>query len=292
MLGKWLNLDDWQQLPEAAGVYVIRHRDTGREYVGQSLNVKKRAASHRCAPSWHYFGRALRKYGLSAFDICLLVTGAPTDLGLLEQMAITERGSRAPYGFNLSDGGLGPTGVTWSYERRQAQSLARTGVRMSEEAKEKMRQAALRNNGFKGKKHTAEAKAKMAAAAVALHTGRKRSDETKARISAALQGRAAPMLSAEARARVAEANRKPNPKKAQPGEKNGMYGKTGALRGKRGADHPVSKSVGIWVPDSMTPITVESMSAAAAWAGMSVRQMNDLCLGKRRARSGIVFAYI
>lgn len=292
-MSDWISLNDWQQLPAQPGIYSIRHRDTGREYVGQSKDVRSRIASHRYARSWHYFGRAVRKYGCAAFDVCLVALGAPEDLGQLEQDAIASRGTLVPHGFNLAAGGLGPTGVTWSYERRQAQSISRTGIRQTEEAKAKMREARLKYNGFKGKKHTAEAKAKMAAAAVALHTGRKRSDETKARISASLVGRAAPVLSAEARERIAAAHRgKPKPGSAQPGEKNGMYGKVGTLTGKKGSAHPASRSVGIWVPDSMTPITVTSMTEAAAWAGMSIRQMTDLCLGKRRARSGILFAYL
>lgn len=274
MLGKWISLDDWQQLPAQPGIYSIRHRATGREYVGQSKDVRSRIASHRYARSWHYFGRAVRKYGCAAFDVCLVALGAPEDLGQLEQDAIAARGTMSPNGFNLSAGGLGPTGVTWSYERRQAQSINRTGIRQTEEAKAKMREAALRYNGFKGKKHTAETKAKIGAATVRIHTGLKRSDETKARISAALVGRAPTVLSPEGRERLAAANRRPKPGSSQPGEKNGMYGV-------KGNAHPGAKKVAVWWPDGLLPYAVfDTATDAAAWAGVTVASISDWCSGR------------
>jgi group I intron endonuclease len=284
MLGEWVALDDWQQLPDVSGIYVIRHRQSQKAYVGQSKNVRQRIASHRYARSWHYFGRALRRHGLAAFEVCLLTTGAPEDLGRLEKEAIATLGTLAPAGYNLAAGGLGPTGVTWAYERRQAQSLARTGFRHRPDSIEKMREAAHKNNGFRGKKHTAEAKAKIGAATVRVHTGMKRSPEVRANISASLQGRAAPVLSPEARARIAEANRKPNPKKAQRGEKNGMHGV-------RLGEHPAAKRVGLWLPEALTPTTFETATEAAAWAGVKVSTLSCWCSGRHRSTLG-AWAYL
>lgn len=274
MFGEWIPLLDSHQLPDEPGIYAIRHRESGKEYVGLSKAIRTRVSSHRSAPAWHYFGRALRAHGLAAFDVCVLHLCAAEDLGRLEQETIAARGCRAPAGYNLADGGLGPTGVAWSYERRQAQSLARTGIKPSPEAIEKMRAARLKYNGFKGRKHTAETKAKIGAATVRAHTGLKRSDETKARISASLVGRAAPVLSAEARERVRLANMGPNPKKAQSGEKNGMYGV-------RGASHPAAKRVAVWFPEGLLPYAIfDTATEAAAWAGVNVTSISDWCSGR------------
>lgn len=208
MVSEWLHLDEWQKLPQSPGVYVIRHRETLKEYVGQSKNVRKRIASHRKAVSSHYLGRALRLHGLAAFDVCVLALGEPEDLGRLEQEAIVARGSRAPAGYNLSGGGLGPAGVVWSEERRRAQSIARSGIIPNEETREKMRQARLKNNPFKGQKHSPEALAKIGAATVRTHTGLKRSDETKANISASLVGRKSHAWSPESRAKLSASKTK------------------------------------------------------------------------------------
>lgn len=293
MLGEWVKLNDWQQLPDVPGIYAIRHCESQKTYVGQSKNVRQRVASHRRAVSWHYFGRALRRHGLGAFDVCLLAVGAPEDLGRLEQEAIERLGTLAPAGYNLAAGGLGPIGVTWSYERRQAQSLARTGFQHRPDSIEKMREAAHKNNGFKGKKHTAEAKVRIGAATVRIHTGLKRSVETCQRISEAKKGKPGWTPNAAQREAASAARKgRPVPHLVRPGELNGMYGKPGPLKGKRGGEHPTARTVGIWVPGSMTPITVHSVTEAAAWAGTSVKHMCDLCAGKHRPRSGTMYAYL
>jgi hypothetical protein len=39
-------LDDYRSLPQVAGVYSIRHRDTKRLYIGYSNNIRKRGYEH------------------------------------------------------------------------------------------------------------------------------------------------------------------------------------------------------------------------------------------------------
>lgn len=287
MLTIWVPLNEWQKLPDMPGVYMIRHRESLKAYVGQSKNVRQRIASHRRAVSWHYLGRALRRHGLDAFDVCLLVAGAPENLGLLEQIMILEHGTLAPNGYNLAAGGLGPTGVTWSYERRQAQILARTGFQHRPDSIEKMREARLKNNGFKGMKHTAETKAKIGAATVRIHTGLKRSAETCQRISEANRGRPGRVISeAERQAMSARRKGQARPELVRPGELNGMYGV-------RGAAHPSAKPVAVWRPEGLLPAAVfDTGTEAAAWAGVSVAAVSNWCTGTRRCRGGFLWAYL
>lgn len=285
-MAEWFALDEYAQLPAAPGVYVIRHIATGREYVGQSLDVRKRIKSHRAADAQHYLGRAIRAHGKAAFEACFWAAGAPADLGDMEIALIAARGTMAPAGYNLAAGGLGPTGVEWSDERKAAQSARVRGVPLALETREKMSAAATARNPFKGKTHSAETRAKMGAAAIALHTGRKRSDETKARISASLMGRAAPVIPAETRARMAEARRGvPNPSSSQPGAKNGMYGICGK-------DHPSAKSIGVWHPESMLPIIYESAGEAAAALGVSRSRISEFLSGGRRPKTGYAVAVL
>lgn len=284
---EWVPLRESRRLPAVPGIYVIRHVETLMEYVGQSKNVRERAASHRSARAWHYFGRALRAHGLDKFEVCLLAEGSVEDLGRLEQEAIAARGSLAPAGYNLSAGGDGPTGVLWSDERRAAQTARLLGKKHTPEAIESMRQARLASNPFKGRKHSAEARAKIGAATVAVHTGMKRSDETKARISASLMGRAAPYISPEVRERVAATRRgKKFPGTGLAGEKNPMYG----IRGGR---HARAKPVACWCSNGVLPYQVfDSAAEAASWASVKVSSISDWCAGRYRDRSGLLWAYL
>ena len=88
---------------------------------------------------------------------------------------IRELNSKAPNGYNLTDGGDGGRGLSPSAETRQKLSAALKG----------------RPAHNKGVKHTAEARAKMSAAQKAIgnrppnHTGKKRTPKTLARMSVA-----------------------------------------------------------------------------------------------------------
>lgn len=284
---EWIPLRQSRQLPEVPGIYAIRHVDTHMEYIGQSKNVRTRIASHRSARAWHYLGRALRSHGLDKFEVCLLLACAAADLGRLEQETILARGSMAPAGYNLSEGGLGPTGVTWSDERKAAQSARVRGVPLTAAAREKMSAAALANNPFKGRKHTAEARAKISAANVRNHTGMKRSDEARANIAASLKGRKPTKLSEEGRARIVAVRLG----KKFPG--TGLGGDSNPMYGVRGGSHPSAVRVMVWRPEGLTPWQIfNSATEAAAWAGVKVASISDWCSGRYRPKSGLLWAKV
>ncbi len=282
----WMSLNDFRRLPAVPGVYIVRHRESGKEYVGQSKNVRKRMVQHRARQSPHYFHRALRQHGLAAFDVCLFLEAPAEQLGDLEIKIIAERGTFAPGGYNASLGGLGPTGVKWSDERRAAQSVARKGIRPTDEARAKMSLSALINNPFRGKRHSAESREKIGKATTRLHTGTKRSDQARANISASLMGRVAPVLSAEARARVSAARRgKPSPGSAQPGARNAMYGK-------KGGQAPSAKVVGVWRPDALLPLVFDSAGEAATFLGIRPQRLSNWISGYRVAPDGTQVAIL
>ena len=58
-------------MSEVGYIYIATNRDTGRRYVGQTINFRKRLICHRAACRYH-FDRALKKYGEERFDFQLI----------------------------------------------------------------------------------------------------------------------------------------------------------------------------------------------------------------------------
>lgn len=138
------------RLPRAAGVYVIRHRESHMEYVGISKDVRRRVMRHRTRQAKESrLYRALVAHGLDAFDAAVLQLAPESELPDLEIAAIAARGSFTPRGYNLTQGG---------------------GIIHTET-------------------HSAERRARAAETARRTHLGRKRSELTKERLSLSLRGR-------------------------------------------------------------------------------------------------------
>lgn len=168
------------------GVYAIRHKPTGRCYVGGSINVRDRWKSHRHGLRRGHDNPKLRqastKDGPAAFEFVLLEHATPSDLLEREQFWIDALDA-VQSGFNIApvagsllgfrhsedtksllrDRGTGRKfeGRTMSVEGRQRLSAAlkgRPGQPMSTEAKAKL--AAFRR-GYTGWNHAPETRAKI-----------------------------------------------------------------------------------------------------------------------------------
>lgn len=88
-----------------SGIYCIRHKESGREYIGRSVDIHNRWALHkrqterRCTRAPLH--RALRKYGYNAFDWIVLVKAPARVHVALEAQFIMDRGSMVPAGYNV-----------------------------------------------------------------------------------------------------------------------------------------------------------------------------------------------
>jgi group I intron endonuclease len=243
----WTNLTDFRTLPKSGGLYVIRHKESGLEYVGKTTNFYQRMCKHRHPEKRSsYISRAIVTDGAEMFEVMILVQSTDDAWLLQEEIRIiAERGTQYPGGYNLTAGGEGHLGF----------------------------------------KPNAETRAKLAEATRRLHTGKKRSAETVANISASLKGRKAPVLSPEARERIVTATRGvPNPKKGTKGEQNHMFGV-------RGGAHPRAKTVLLWEPGSSVPKIFDSAATAAHEAGVTLGLVADWCRGRFKPKSGRVYAY-
>ena len=158
---------------------------TGKKYIGyttKGLNARRKT-HYRDAKrdKGNYFHDAIRKYGEDCF-IWTIVEDGIDDFKCLQERErywIKTSATRAPDGYNLTDGGDGVVGMVVSAETRRKMSLAGKGRKVSEETR---RRQSLAVTGYR---HTEEAKRKMSIASKnRVHPkGHKASDETKRKLS-------------------------------------------------------------------------------------------------------------
>lgn len=88
-------------------IYQITNLINGKIYIGQTNNIQKRWANHRCNNDPNMvIARALRKYGVDNFKFEVLLRGlTPDEANQKEIELIKEKNSLVPYGYNVATGG-------------------------------------------------------------------------------------------------------------------------------------------------------------------------------------------
>ena len=91
-------------------VYLLWNKVNGKRYVGQTVQpLKERMRKHRYGNL--YIDKAIDKYGLENFRYGVIKTCATkAELDEAEKHFIVVLHSKAPYGYNLTDGGEGTVG--------------------------------------------------------------------------------------------------------------------------------------------------------------------------------------
>lgn len=90
---------------KTSGIYLIRHKASGKSYVGRSTNIENRWDLHKRHTEQKRdrspLHRAMRKYGYDAFD-WLVIVRAPARLHVaLEHQFMTDWGTLVPAGYNV-----------------------------------------------------------------------------------------------------------------------------------------------------------------------------------------------
>ena len=179
------------------GIYLIFCLANQRAYIGQSVNVKKRIASHQASLKRgnhdnDYLQKAYNKYNVDMFVFKPLEYPEDTTIENLtarEQYWIDQFDSMDPRrGFNLKGAG---NSTPCTEETKRKISEANKGREISEEEKERLRkigreQAEL-NRGKTPPPMTEEHKEKIKQA----NTGKKHTEETKRKMSEAHKRKAA-----------------------------------------------------------------------------------------------------
>lgn len=222
-------------------VYLVTNRVNGKRYVGKTNRPSARWYAHKMHAVRNdektALYSAMQKHGIENFTFEVIESfDSEEDALFFEGWWIEYLGTRAPHGYNLTDGGEGASGAKRSEETRRKMSIAQLGRphppvgaetrakiaaasrgrRHSAESRALMSRNAV---GMRGKRHSPEARAKMSAARrsrptilsnagrariVARHTNKEVSAETRTKLRAANLGKT---LSAEHRAKLSAAKR-------------------------------------------------------------------------------------
>ena len=199
-------------------IYLRPNLINGKKYVGQATDLEERQNRWKCLTQ-PYAGPAINaaraKYGIDNFGFEILKECEDEELDKWEKYYIKELNTKAPFGYNLTDGGGGKSGFTVSEETRKKMSEAQKGEKhhmygkhLSEETRNKLSEA------HRGKKITEEMRKKMSEA----HKGEKNhmygkhlSEETKRKLSESHKGKTTWMkgkhLSEETRKKMSEAHK-------------------------------------------------------------------------------------
>ena len=112
-------------MDEGGVIYFIWNLVNGKRYVGQTTKpLEARMAQHMHGDI--VVDKAIQKYGIENFRYGVIKTCATREeLNYWEKYFIVALKSKAPYGYNMTDGGDGVVG--WTDEMRKRVSVANTG---------------------------------------------------------------------------------------------------------------------------------------------------------------------
>ena len=148
--------DKFESLP---GVYIITCLKNGKQYVGESVDMKGRMYKHKCPGEKQTipFKEDLELYGWDEFDIYVEYLRAFDKESLidLEEQLIIRFNTLAPNGYNAQQRG---NIRNHTIETRNKISESTKGRKVTEETRAKLSEAG------KGKRHTEESRKKMSEA--------------------------------------------------------------------------------------------------------------------------------
>ncbi len=209
--------------------YVYEHWRPDRGecfYVGKG-HGRRAYDMRRGRNRWHKFVQAKLSLLGTAIEIKII------DQGITEEEAFAKEVERIAFWkndgadlCNLTDGGEGPSGYKFSEERKRAVSEKSKGRKHSAESRAKMSAAAMGNTKGLGKKKTPEAIEKTAS----YWRGRPKSEEMRIKMSASKRGQVRPHTPEEDAA--ASARQKGIPKSDEIRRKMSMHKKSDAHRQK------------------------------------------------------------
>lgn len=189
---------------KVCGIYLLAHRDSGRCYVGQSINIEKRLRDHaKGKTGCGHLANAIAKHGWQAFDVRVVEECPPACLNEREIAWIARLGTLHPNGFNLTTGGK-------QYQFADAvRAIISAATKIGQTPEVRARMSASMRGVPKSLEHRAKigaAQANSANIARITEMARNQSAVTRAKISIANTGK---MRSAEVKAAMSKLKSSP-----------------------------------------------------------------------------------
>ena len=118
-------------------VYRIYHKESMKSYIGKTIYPDKRIRDHlNGITTSPFLKRAIKKYGRETFSIQILESNVQESLlSKLEILHIRFFNSKAPNGYNLTDGGEGVSGLKKGTSWNKGKSPSPETLRKMSEAK-------------------------------------------------------------------------------------------------------------------------------------------------------------
>jgi group I intron endonuclease len=163
-------------------IYVVTNLVNSKQYVGITTSFDRRWHEHQTDKSRVLYD-AIQKYGIENFHISYIADAFNFECACdIERMLIIEKNTKAPNGYNLTNGGEGSGGYVHKEETKKRVSLKLKGIKKSKETREKMSAAR------KGIVFSEETKARISASRKGKQSNRKGvvcTEEQKKRMSEA-----------------------------------------------------------------------------------------------------------
>ena len=216
--------------PVAMGViYLITCRINGKPYVGQTRQkLERRISQHKSGKGKSAVDIAIAKYGWENFSVAVLEVCPVAMLNEREKFWIAALNSKAPHGYNLTDGGGGNSNpsketrakISANHADVSGKNNPNYGKKCSSETRRKISEARKgQPSPRKGKKHSLETRKKISEARKGQPSprkGKKHSEESKAKMSAIKKGKKGKPHSLETRAQISASNKgKPSRQKGK-----------------------------------------------------------------------------
>ena len=149
-------------------IYLRTNKVNGKQYVGQTQDFIKRECDWGKTKTPYagvYINQARKKYGINNWSVEILMECDTQDeLNYWEKYYIKTLNTKAPNGYNLTDGGEGREGYKLSKESREKISKAHKGIGLGIKRPDHAERMKGENNPFYGRTHSPETVAKIIAA--------------------------------------------------------------------------------------------------------------------------------
>ena len=173
-------------------VYLITNLVSGKQYVGKTLQtLKQRWDKHNVNDNCPAMAAAIKKYSRDLFKVeTLHICETKEEMDFVEMFYISLLSTKAPNGYNLTDGGDGNVGYVHSEEIRKKIREKAKGRVVSEETRRKM------STAHKGQRRSEEQRRNISLSKMGNKStlGRKMPEDTKRKIAFSNTGKSRPYM--------------------------------------------------------------------------------------------------